>query len=83
MPTALNFDHLYNGLCNQTATWVDDEQTGSNRRGKQGSNGVETGPFQNPSRNGTRERMVFQHPSRAILGFQNDSIMDDSRSQYL
>jgi hypothetical protein len=34
--------------------------------------GIETVPFQNPSRNSTRKRLIFQRPSRAISVFQKD-----------
>jgi hypothetical protein len=30
-------------------------------------------PFHNPSRNGTRERLIFQDPPRAISVFQKES----------
>jgi len=41
-----------------------------------GATGIETVPFQNPSRNGTRERLIFQHPSRAISVFQKDLFLE-------
>jgi hypothetical protein len=34
-------------------------------RAYKGATGIETVPFQNPSRNGTHERVIFQHTSRA------------------
>jgi hypothetical protein len=45
---------------------------------KQGSDRRRKRPFQNPSRNGTCERLIFQHPSRAILVFQNYLILEGS-----
>ena len=44
---------------------------------KQAATGVESAPFQNPSRNGTCERLTFQHPSRAILVFQKDLFLEE------
>ena len=41
--------------------------------------GIETVLFQNPCRNGTRERLIFQRPSRAIWVFQKDSFYDATR----
>jgi hypothetical protein len=41
--------------------------------------GVETAPFQNQSRNDTCERLIFQHPSRAILAFQKDLFLETGR----
>jgi hypothetical protein len=38
--------------------------------------GVETALFQNPSRNGTRKRLIVQPPSRAIFAFQKRLILE-------
>jgi len=45
-----------------------------------GATGIETVPFQNPSRNGMRERLIFQHPSRAISVFQKDLFLECENS---
>ncbi len=52
-----------------------DGQTGSRLLQNRAATGVENAPFQNPFRDGTCKRLIFQHPSRAMSVFQKDLLL--------